>query len=100
MLFKTPQNVIKEGQDLLVELKKKGITNHLQLASDVTLKEKVVGFLEHVKTALRKIEGEILHEIKKPGAAYNEAREKRYRAQKRILDNTQQTLLNLVTEGR
>ena len=96
----TPAKVIKEGQDLLVELRKKGITTHLKLASDATLKEKVTSFLNNARIASNKVEGSIRYEIDKPSAAYSEARVKGYRAQKRMLDNNQQTLLNLVTEER
>lgn len=100
MLIVTPEKTIKEGQDLLVELRKKGITNHLKLASDTTLKEKVEGFIKDVRTALTKVQGGIRNEIDKPAAAYSEGRMKGLRAKERILINTQDELLRLVTEKR
>jgi len=59
MLIITPNKVIKEGQDLLVELREKQIDDHAKLIFNKDMKQKVSDHIKNIGTALSQIQGDI-----------------------------------------
>src|SRR3989344_3634311 len=95
MGFVTPNKAISEGTDLLQELRKNDIMNHIGLISKPDLNERVKTFLKDTGKALQQIQNEIAREVNLPAAAYSEGNVRQLRIQQTQLLKIQDGLLNV-----
>lgn len=99
MLIARPPKVIKEGEELIVELNTKGIKDPLMLNFNLDLKKKVLTFLDDVRKAIDWVQGQIIDFVGKASGNTKE-RIKGLRIQETNLVSVQGRLLQLVRERR
>ena len=96
--FVTQKGTLKEAYEVIDELKKRQIKNHLALAkSDNEFKEKVDRVLKDVQTEMKKLQKDIRNEVDKPTTAYNSKKAKDLNMQRTQLSKVQDELLKFIT---